>query len=236
MMARWYSWMISTGIYRRTAQTFLDHVVYRVKPRGAMLSDFVGSARRKVRYPVYQKNKDPYCYMLQQARIVRMRHWRAFGWAVPERHGPGAGLGLLSTELDYPNKLTRMIDDDWTDTGVNAWAIKMIPSLAIRKYFNELPRTLPLLYGIDYTKEDMFNHIAWGKDPGHEKLQEILNPSDPDTIAQVKEDNEIRDYLWPELAAVRNKDYKLKWPYPDDNIYRPTYNRGFTRKYWSRVY
>jgi hypothetical protein len=236
LMARWYGWIVNSGLYRRTVQSVLDHLVYRLKPRGNCLHDYVGSKRRKIRYAVFAKNKDPYCYMLQQARNLRMRHWRSFGWSVPERHGPGAGLGYLPTPLDYPNKITRMTEDDWTDTGVNCFALKMFPTIALRKYFNELPRPTSWTYGVEYTKEDMFNHIAWGIDPGHKVLGELLNPSDPEKKAQREEEIEIKKYLWPELRAAHEKDYKPKWPYPDDNIYRPTYNRGFTRQYWSREF
>ena len=236
LMARWYAWVVNSGLYRRTAQTVWDHLVYRLKPRGNCLHDYVGSKRRKIRYAVYAKNKDPYCFMLQQARNLRMRHWRSFGWSVPERHGPGPGLGLLPTALDYPNKLTRMTEDDWTDTGVNCFALKMLPTVTLRKYFNVLPRPSSWTYGVAYTKEDMFNHIAWGIDPGHKILQELQNPKDPDTKAKREEEVDIKKYLWPELRVAFEKDYKLKWPYPDDNIYRPTYNRGFTRKYWSREF
>lgn len=236
MMGRWYAWIVSTGFYRRTSQSFLDHAVYRLKPRGNMLSDYVGNSRRKIRYAIFAKNKDPYCYMLQQARNLRMRHWRVFGWAVPERHGPGPGMGMLNPELDYPNKLTRMIDDDWTDTGVNAWALRMIPLITVRKYFNELPRPTSFGYGYDYTPQEMFDHIAWGKDPGYAKLVEIMNPTDPEKKKAMEEEKDIKRYLWPDLAPAAEKDYKIKWPYPDDNLYRPVYNRGFTRKYWSRFY
>jgi hypothetical protein len=234
LMARWYAFVVNSGIFRRLAQTVFDHAAYRLKQRGNSLHDYVGSKRRKIRYSVYAKNKDPYCFMLQQARNLRSRHWRAFGWQVPERHGPGAGLGAITIDLDYPNKLTRMTEDDWTDTGVNCFALKMFPTITLRKYFNELPRPSPWNYGYDYSKEDMFNHIAWGIDPTSKKLDEILNPTDPVAIAQKEEEKDIKKYLFPDFAAVLEKDYKLKWPYPDDNIYRPTYNRGFTRKYWSR--
>jgi hypothetical protein len=233
---RWYSWMTSSGLYRRTVQSTMDHVVYRLKPRGNCFHDYVGSSRRKIRYGIFVKNKDPYCYMLQQARNIRMRHWRTFGWQVPEKQGPGPGLGFLPTHLDYPNKLTRMIEDDYTDTGVGCYALKMLPTLTIRKYFNELPRHNSMTYGIQYTKQDVFNHIAWGIDPGAGKLDQILNPTDPDFKAKFDEEQDIKKSFWPELYAAFEKDYQLKWPYPDDNVYRPTYNRGFTRKYWSREY
>ena len=236
MMARWYAWIVGSGLYRRTSQGFFDHVVYRLKPRGNCLHDYVGSKRRRIRYAVFAKNKDPYCFMLQQARNLRSRHWRVFGWQVPERHGPGPGMGLLPEHLDYPNKITRMTEDDWTDTGVNCFALKMIPTITLRKYFNELPRPSPFNYGLDYTKEDMFNHITWGIDPGHQKLDEILNPTDPDIKALRDEEKDIKKYLWPDIAPAYEKGYNIKWPYPDDNIYRPTYNRGFTRKYWSREF
>ena len=235
LMARWYGWIVNSGLYRRTAQSVLDHTIYRLKSRGNCLHDYVGSKRRKIRYAVYAKNKDPYCYMLQQARNLRSRHWRSFGWQVPEKHGPGAGMGLLPPHMDYPNKLTRMTEDDWTDTGVNCFALKMIPTITMRKYFNELPRPTSMTYGVEYTKEDMFNHIAWGIDPGSKKLEEVLNPTDPDAKAKREEELDIKRYLWPELAVAFDKDYRLKWPYPDDNVYRPIYNRGFTRKFWSRV-
>lgn len=236
LMARWYAWGVNSGLYKRTKQSLYNHLVYRLKPRGNCLHDYVGSKRRRIRYAVFAKNKDPYCYMLQQARNLRARQWRAFGWQVPERHGPGLGMGILPEHLDYPNKITRMTDDDWTDTGVSCFAMKMIPTITLRKYFNELPRPSPFSYGMEYTREDMFNHIAWGIDPGAKRIEEILNPTDPEFKARREEERDIKKYLYPDLAPAYEKGYNIKWPYPDDNVYRPIYNRGFTRKLWSRIY
>mmetsp|Transcript_12766 Transcript_12766/g.18638 ORF Transcript_12766/g.18638 Transcript_12766/m.18638 type:complete len:294 (+) Transcript_12766:1884-2765(+) len=235
LMGRWYSWILSTGLFRRTAASFFDHVVFRIKQRGNCWNDYVGKHRRKIRYPVFAKNRDPYQWMYLGARNVRSRHWRTYGWQVPEQHGPGAGLGILPVHLDYPNKITRMTEDDWTDTGVSCYAGKMFPTLTIRKYFNELPRPTPFEYGMDYTKEQMFNHIAFGIDPGNLKIDELKNPSDPKLAEERREEKEIQEYLWPDVAAAFKPDYKLKWPFPDDNVYRPTYNRGFNRRYWSRA-
>ena len=232
---RWLSWFTSTGIFRRMAQTFWDHATYRLKQRGNCVSDYVGSQRRKIRYATIAKNRDPYVWMLQGARNLRMRHWRTFGWQVPEKLGPGPGLGAVPVHMDYMNKITRMTEDDYTDPGISTTAMKMWPSVTIRKYFNELPRTFPYAYGMDYTKEQMFNHVTWGIDPGNLKLQEILNPSDPEVAAQRKEEKEIAMYLWPDIAPAFEPGYKLKWPFPDDNVYRPTYNRGSNRALWSRA-
>jgi hypothetical protein len=110
----------------------------------------------------------------------------------------------------------------------------MVPELAQRKYFNELPRIIPHQYGLDYTKEQMFNHIAWGIDPGNLKLDDLLNPKDPELAAKRKEELEIEKYLYGDFVAYKDPDYQLKWPYPDDNVYRPTYERGGNRHYWSR--
>jgi hypothetical protein len=87
---------------------------------------------------------------------------------------------------------------------------------------------------MDYNKEHMYNHIFKGIDPGNLKIDELLNPSDPKKKAAIQEEKEIRRYLWPEIAPAWEPDYKLKWPFPDDNIYRPTFNRGFNRRFWSR--
>lgn len=163
-----------------------------------------------------------------------MRYWRTFGWQVPESHGPGPGLGLVPPHLDYTNKITRMIEDDWTDTGLSCYAMKMIPTITQRKYYNELPRMTAYCYGMDYTKEQMFNHITWGIDPGNEKIDKILNPTDPAMKEFRDYEREMRQYLYPDVAPAWEPDYKLRWPFPDDNVYRPTYNRGFNRRYWSR--
>lgn len=229
-----HSWVLSTGLYRRLAQSMWDHACNRIKPRGNGFGDYVGAHRRKIRYPVYAKNRDPYVWMLFGARSLRMRWARAFGWHVPEQHGPGAGLGIVPRHLDYNNKLTRMTEDDYVDTGVTTFALKMIPTIALRRYFNELPRITAWSYGMDYNKEHMYNHIFKGIDPGNLKIDELLNPSDPKKKAAIQEEKEIRRYLWPEIAPAWEPDYKLKWPFPDDNIYRPTFNRGFNRRFWSR--
>mmetsp|Transcript_21858 Transcript_21858/g.3630 ORF Transcript_21858/g.3630 Transcript_21858/m.3630 type:complete len:153 (-) Transcript_21858:27-485(-) len=150
--------------------------------------------------------------------------------------GPGPGLGLVPRHLDYYNKITNMVEADWVDTGLSCTALKMIPTITVRKYYNELPRMLPFVYGMVYTKEQMYNHLAWGVDPGNLCIEELINPTDPEKRKERQLENEIKKYLTPDLAAAWEKDYKLKWPFPDDNVYRPTYNRGFNRKYWSKYY
>ena len=172
--------------------------------------------------------------MMHGARQLRMRWGRAFSWGVPEAHGPGPGLGMAGLQLDYTNKITRMTEDDYTDTGISMFAFKMFPEMMQRKYFNELPRLVPHVYGLDYTKEQMFNHIAWGIDPGNEKLDELLYPTDPVKAEKRREELEIERYLVGDWAAHKEPGYQLKWPYPDDNVYRPTYERGSNRHYWSR--
>jgi hypothetical protein len=232
--ARWLSFILNSGMSKRFLGSLLDHAAYRLSFRGVGWNDFAGSVRRHIRYPVLTKHKDPYYYMLQQARISRMRMWRCYGFAVPESHGVGDGLGYVPQRMNYPQKLVRMMDDDWMDTAVDVYTMKLLPHIAYRKYFNELPRMTAFSYGFDYTKEQLYNHISWGIDPGHDKLEELMNPTDPAKKAELEEEKELFRYYFPSIAASREADYTLKWPYPDDNVYRPTYERGFNRKYWSR--
>lgn len=234
MMSKPFQAIINSSIFRRWRQDFLNHAQTKLKRRGNSIKDYIGYGRRKIRFSVYQKQKDPYYHMMHGARQLRMRWGRAFSWGVPEAHGPGPGLGMAGKELDYTNKITRMTEDDYTDTGISMYLFKMFPEMAQRKYFNELPRLMPHVYGLDYTKEQMFNHIAWGIDPGNEKLDELLYPTDPAKAEKRREELEIERYLVGDWAAHKEPGYQLKWPYPDDNVYRSTYERGSNRHYWSR--
>jgi len=196
------------------------------------MHDYMGMYRRKIRYPVYLKNRDPYTDMLIRARNIRMRNWRSWGWQVPEKQGPGPGLGIVPVRMDYHHKIQFMAQMDWTDTGVEVYGLAMFPFICVQKYFNEMPRMQHYSYGLRYTKEMMFNHIAFGVDPGNETIDEIRYPKDPDERAVLDEQREICDYLFPDEGIATQPGYRLKWPYPDDNVYRPTYNRGYNRKYW----
>mmetsp|Transcript_25997 Transcript_25997/g.46000 ORF Transcript_25997/g.46000 Transcript_25997/m.46000 type:complete len:292 (-) Transcript_25997:52-927(-) len=231
---RLLSYFLNTGISKRFLASIFDHAAYRLSFRGVGWNDFSGDIRRTIRYPVQTKHKDPYYSFLQQARISRMRMWRCYGYAVPEKHGVGDGLGFVPFRLNYPQKLVRQIDDDWTDTAVERYTLGLIPHISYRKYFNELPRLTAFSYGVDYTKEQLYNHISWGIDPGREKLDAILNPTDPDAKAWLEKEKELFRYYYPSIAASKEDDYTLRWPYPDDNVYRPTYERGFNRLYWGR--
>lgn len=236
-IAKVYSWVYFTGIWRRFMQAEYDRVVERLKMRGSYMSDYFGTGRRQIRWPVYLKNRDPYVHMLLANRNIRQRNWRTWGWQVPEKQGPGPGLGALPIRMDYHNKITRMTNDDWTDTGISTYALMMLPTVTIRKFFNEFPRVPAWYYGIQHSKEQLYNHISFGIDPGNQVIDELMNPTDPDLKAAREEDDEVTKYLYPEMwEAKKNPDYKLKWPFPDDNVYRPTYNRGSNRKYWSRNY
>lgn len=232
--AKLLSYVLNSGLSRRFLSSLYEHAEYRLNFRGVGWNDFAGEERRMIRYPVQTRHKDTYYYLLQQARISRMRMWRCYGYAVPEQHGVGEGLGYCPQRLNYPMKLVRQMDDDWMDTAVEVFTLKLIPHIAYRKFFNELPRMTAFSYGFDYTKEQLFNHIAWGIDPGRASLDEKLNPTDPAQIAYIEEQKELDRYYYPSIAASKEEDYKLRWPYPDDNIYRPTYNRGFNRLYWGR--
>jgi len=234
VMALPLQFFMRSTLFRRMSQAHLDLVWARTTIRGSSLMDYAGEQKRKIRFTLIGKNRDPYLHMLMGVRNLRARWCRAWGWQVPPRHGPGAGLGFVPKNLDYYNKVARMIEDDYCDTGISVFALRMFPITTMRKYFNELPRPTSYWYGMDYTREQMFNHIAWGIDPGTVAAEAAEQNPNPDLLEARKKEKEYVDYLFPELAVVNSPDYKLKWPMPDDNVFRPTYNRGFNRKYWSR--
>ena len=80
----WFSYIISSHMFHRYASSMVDHWVDRITKRGNCIDDYIGVTRRRIRYAVFAKNKDPYVYMLMGARNSRMRHWRTYGWQVPE--------------------------------------------------------------------------------------------------------------------------------------------------------
>lgn len=233
-MAKPVTWFLKSTLFLRMSQANVDLAWKRMTPRGMPISDWIGPERRKIRTAILVKSRDPYLHMQIGARGLRQRFFRAFGWSVPPRHGPGEGMGTVPRRLDQQNKLARMIDDDYCDTAIGVFFLRMFPVVCMRKYINELPRPTPYWYGMDYTREQMFMHIAWGIDPSVEAVEDEEENLDPAIAEQRSAEEEYAQYLLPELYIQNKPDYKLKWPFPDDNIYRPTYERGFTREFWCR--
>ncbi|CAG9317776.1 unnamed protein product [Blepharisma stoltei] len=229
-----WRWIWTSSLWRRFMSQYVDFTVGQLKRRGGCISDMHTDDRLKIRFPVYAKNRDPYYQILMEARNTRARNWRTWGMQVPEKQGPGPNLGLVKKYQDYDNKIFRMADDDWTYTGLDTFFLAMLPNITLRKYWNEFPRVMPYFYGMYFTKEQLFNHISFGVDPGNQVLDELINSSDPEKKAEVEEDNDIMDYLFPIRQGLKDPNYRLKYPFPDDNIYRPTFNRGGNRQYWSR--
>ena len=42
----------------------------------------------------------------------------------------------------------------------------------------------------------MYNHIAWGIDPGNEKYDSVMNPNDPEKKKKIDESEEMKDYYF----------------------------------------
>ena len=117
------------------------------------------------------KSADPYWLGRNNFKYDRAIDWLGDDRGpVPKQYGPDETFGMRVREFDYLNKLCRFVaDDKLGGQEARAHLSALLPGLARRKYFNELPRPSYFTYGMRYTKEEMFNHIAFGIDPGNKK-------------------------------------------------------------------
>lgn len=181
------------------------------------------------------KMADPYWLGRTHNKFDRALDWLGdYATSVPKAHGPGEGFGYVRREHDYLRKLCRQVaDDKMTGTDAKSYLLGLLPYLTQRKFFNELPRPSYYSYGMAYTKQQMFDHVAFGVDPGNVRWEEMKQ--DPKVQEFVDWHREKIRYYFPEEAPVStNENHVPAVPQPDDNVYRPIYNRGSNRKLWGR--